>query len=57
MEVAAVEANGKLRQRIRRPTQAERGPAAVKANLVAAPGAQPPGKSVFIPTSFLNMQI
>lgn len=36
IEAAAVEANGKLRQRIRRPTQAERGPAAVKADLVAA---------------------
>lgn len=36
IEVAAVEANGKLRQRIRRPTQAEKGPAAVKADLVAA---------------------
>jgi glucokinase len=36
IEVAGVEANGKLRQRIRRPTQAERGPAAVKADLVAA---------------------
>ena len=36
MEVAGVEADGKLRQKIRRPTQAERGPAAVKADLVAA---------------------
>jgi glucokinase len=36
IDVAGVEASGKLRQRIRRPTQAERGPAAVKADLVAA---------------------
>ncbi len=38
VDVAGVEASGKLRQRIRRPTQTERGPAAVKADLVAAIG-------------------
>ncbi len=38
IDVAGVEASGKLRQRIRRPTHAERGPAAVKADLIAAIG-------------------
>ncbi len=38
IDVAGVEVSGKLRQRIRRPTQAERGPAAVKADLLAAIG-------------------
>ena len=36
IEVARVDADGNLRQRTRRPTQAHRGPAAVKADLVAA---------------------